>query len=556
MIAARPVDVLLMTTNFGLELLQEPYGIGILSAILRRAGYETMMLEPAVAALSWEQCYAVIAEQRPRMLGISMLFDGTLDAVVALVTEVRRKLPGTIVFVGGQAPTTRYASAAFEPLLRLCDAFLLGEAETNIVEYVGRSFAGGAKHDVPGLAYRSADGELVVTAPAKRVEELDQIPMQDRSVLRQIMLRRPGYSSAAVQAGRGCASSCSFCNYGTLRRIQGAQTKMRRKSFPAIFAEIEHLFHEYGVRDFHIEDESFFEDDPAYCRELVGFAERIAALPEPVTFDVLARIDCVDVEATRALKAAGMTRIFCGIDSVDPDDLKLFVKGYEPAAVHIGMERLLGLGYSVEVDAAYRLQTGYITWHPYSTLERIRNGLEFFKRYGNTPKLIQHYLMVFSGTPLKKKIEADGLLRQRDDDVESNRPNFAFLHPEVGWLFEAMIRYFTAWSPFRDGIRMLEKVVKLELPAARPEISELIELRRRCDAHFYDAFEEMLVAAEAGAGAAETAAISERRIGEVSDLASSAARNKIAAFCRDHGLGGDVVARIAEDALTLARYKL
>ncbi|HYH95029.1 hypothetical protein [Hyalangium sp.] len=38
-----------------------------------------------------------------------------------------------------------------------------------------------------------------------------------------------------------------------------------------------------------------------------------------------------------------------------------------------------------------------------------------------------------------------------------------------------MIAYFDVWSPFRDGIRMVEKKVRLEVPEAQVEIADLID---------------------------------------------------------------------------------
>src|SRR5215469_3471966 len=101
------VDVLLMTTNFGLKILQEPYGIGVLSAILQQRGFTTQLLEPGVEALSWKQCADIIRESRPKMLGISMLFDTAVNDVTEICSEIRCSLPATNIFLGGQAVTTR-----------------------------------------------------------------------------------------------------------------------------------------------------------------------------------------------------------------------------------------------------------------------------------------------------------------------------------------------------------------------------------------------------------------------------------------------------------------
>jgi len=491
-------DVLLMTTNFGLELLQEPYGIAILSALMQRDGVVTDILEPAVDALDWEQCLDVIIGRSPRILGISMLFDTNMPEVLSLVRGARAALPDLNVFVGGQAPTVRHSSELFAPLLTACDALLIGEAEISAPKYVRRVLAGESWTDLSGLAYRDADGHLVATPPAPRVEDLDQLPLPDRSVLRQILDKHPGYASASVQAGRGCDHNCSFCTYGTHRRIQHGLSRSRRRSVEKIYEELEYLFHEFGIRDFHIEDESLLSKDPEHRRALEWLAGSVAKLPDRVTFDALARIDCVDRETCRALKQAGLTTIYVGIDSIDSDDLKLFAKGYGPRQVHEGMRTLLDLGYSLDVDAEFRVSTGYITWHPYSTLERVRNSLEFFKSYRTTPKLIQHFLFIYSGAPLKRRIEADGLLLEGENAVQDARIGFRFLRPEVGALFEHMHAYFDEWSPLRDGIRLIEKVARFEARDTTPELELLIRLRRSLDGRFFEVFENMLTCAESG----------------------------------------------------------
>lgn len=550
------VDVLLMTVNFGVELMQEPYGIAMLSSLLTARGIRTSLLEPGVDALSWQACLDVIREQRPRILGISLLFDAAITATTELVHAARRALPGLHVFIGGQAVTTGYRLPAYDALVRACDAIFVGEAELGAPEYVSRVLDGRPWRELPGVAYHDADRGLVSNPPAPRMEDLDRMPPPDRAVLRQIMRKHPRYRTAAVQVGRGCASSCSFCSYGTLTRIQDGQRKLRRRSFASVFDEIERLFHDLGIRDFHIEDESLFDTSAEHNRELRWFADALRSLPEPISFDVLARIDCIDSDTVAALKAAGMTRVFVGIDSVDPEDLRLYGKGYAAEVAHDGLRKLLALGYSLDVDAEFRVQTGYITWNPYSTLSRIRNAYRFFIDYGNTPKLIQHHLFVFSGTPLKKTIARDGLYVPGGVAVGRSELNFRFAHPEIERLFAAMIGYFDVWSPLRDGIRMVEKTIRVELGHAAMAIEDLVTIRRRCDAHFFTAFGEMLVEVEHDRDGPRLAELTRSAIADLETSIPPGTLQRIADLCREHDLREDLVDAIRSNPLALARYKL
>jgi anaerobic magnesium-protoporphyrin IX monomethyl ester cyclase len=114
---------------------------------------------------------------------------------------------------------------------------------------------------------------------------------------------------ASIYTTLGCPYKCVFCcinaPFGTNR--------YRMRNPDKVVQEIDHLYHNYGVKTFKIIDEMFVLND----RHVSGICELLAAKPyaQELNFWAYARVDTVKPERLKLLREAGIRWLALGIES-------------------------------------------------------------------------------------------------------------------------------------------------------------------------------------------------------------------------------------------------
>ncbi len=121
--------------------------------------------------------------------------------------------------------------------------------------------------------------------------------------------------SASFDAGRGCPYQCSFC---TIINVQGRKSRFRSAD------DVEHLVRlnwAHGIHKFFITDDNF-----ARNREWEAIFDRLAELREKakIPLGLMIQVDtlCHKIENfVEKAKRAGVTRVFIGLENINPDNL-------------------------------------------------------------------------------------------------------------------------------------------------------------------------------------------------------------------------------------------
>jgi len=122
--------------------------------------------------------------------------------------------------------------------------------------------------------------------------------------------------SASFDAGRGCPYQCSFC---TIINVQGRKSRFRSAD------DVEHLVRlnwAQGIYKFFITDDNF-----ARNREWEAIFDRLIELREKagIPLGLLVQVDtlCHKIpNFVEKAKRAGVTRVFIGLENVNPDNLE------------------------------------------------------------------------------------------------------------------------------------------------------------------------------------------------------------------------------------------
>jgi len=282
--------------------------IARLEAVRAMAG---KFLDHCMASIPWEK-YAVV--------GFTSTFEQNL-ASLALAKRLKAAHPSITTVFGG----ANWEGEMGEELHRqfgFVDYVCSGEADESFPA-LAALLAGTATSVMlpPGVVYRQG-GRTLSTGRSMPVRDMDALPMPDFSdYFRE--WSESGASLATVpivlvETSRGCwwgdKSHCTFCG------LNGATLTYRKKSGARALAEMQHLSDLWQTDRIEVVDNIL---DMGYFSDLLP-ALAADGRPWEIFFEVKANLSHAQVAA---LRAAGVTRIQPGIESLSDHVLKLMGKG-------------------------------------------------------------------------------------------------------------------------------------------------------------------------------------------------------------------------------------
>ena len=258
-------------------------------------------------------------------------------------------------------------------------ALFAGEAEGGRLDLVLQdAFANALKplynfmNDLPGL-----DGVPTPLLPAARVE-------------------RTGGRLTSFDAGRGCPFQCSFC---TIINVQGRKSRYRSPE------DVERIIRSnlaQGIDHFFITDDNLARNknwEPMFDR-LIAMREG-----EGLKFNFVIQVDtlCHRIPGFIDKAArAGVTRVFLGLENINPDSLL----GAKKKQNRIAEYRKMLLDWKRVGCFTY---AGYILGFPNDTLESIVRDIEIIKRELPLDLLEFFCLTPLPGSEDHKKLHAAGV---------------------------------------------------------------------------------------------------------------------------------------------------
>jgi hypothetical protein len=173
--------------------------------------------------------------------------------------------------------------------------------------------------------------------------------------------------STSFDAGRGCPYQCSFC---TIINVQGRKSRYRSAD------DIEHLVRlnwANGIHKFFITDDNF-----ARNKQWEAIFDRLIELREQhgIPLGLLIQVDTLCHRIPNFIekaKRAGVTRVFIGLENVNPENLAAAKKRQNKITEY----RKMLLAWKAQ---GIMTLAGYILGFPADTPETIRRDIEIIKR--------------------------------------------------------------------------------------------------------------------------------------------------------------------------------
>lgn len=271
---------------------------------------------------------------------------------------------GALPIAGGPDSASRpelYLRAGFE-------AVVLGEGELTLVDLLGQYTPTGFASSVPGAVVRTPAGGTDRGPPRPYLSDLDALPLPawelvDMEGYLRRWEARTGERRAAILTSRGCPFDCSWCSKPTFGR------SFRQQSVPRVLDELSALAERYRV------------DYVRFCDDVFGIQRRwVEALTEGMAarglrlrFECLARVDLLKPELLPRLRAAGLARVYLGVESGSQRMLDRMNRGTRLEQI----ARLSAALKAHQIRQFWFLMLGY----PGETLSDLEATVRLFRRF-------------------------------------------------------------------------------------------------------------------------------------------------------------------------------
>jgi anaerobic magnesium-protoporphyrin IX monomethyl ester cyclase len=292
-----------------LQKLTYHYGIGILSAVLKKHGHETDLL--TLHKLEKKKIQKQIQEFNPDLVGITVTSNQfELSEKITAFIHTEFEVP---VVWGGVHPSVRPEECIRVPgVLGIC----LGEAEESLLEFVDildkKNNLEAGDLNIQNFWFNH-NGRVIKNPIRPLLQDLNSLPFCDREIIDfQKLLDYHQYLE--IRSSRGCPFHCSFCvnsSYQELYRGKGRYYRVR--SHESVLDEIEDLVNRYKHINSIIFDDELISVNKKWTLGLLEKYKQRFDFP----FNITVRADLVTEDFIKALKEAGCNMVMMGVENGD-----------------------------------------------------------------------------------------------------------------------------------------------------------------------------------------------------------------------------------------------
>jgi anaerobic magnesium-protoporphyrin IX monomethyl ester cyclase len=368
---------------------EPPLGICYLAAIAEKRGHEVKILDFEVEQLITlpEQIRAIM-NFRPDILGITSTTP-CYHKIEPLTRKIKELLDVKII-VGGPHMTV-LKEAVFFPSV---DFGVYGEGELTFAELLKELEKKGKKDysKINGLIYWK-NKKIKKTPPRMYIENLDSLDFPARHLLKldmyKLSIKKKGLVRITnIMAMRGCPYDCVFCSAHTM---WGRKARFRSPS--NVVDEIEECHKKYNISHFVFTDSTL----TLSRKQVEGICHELIRRGLKITWEGWTRANLIDEPLLRLMKSAGFNRISVGIESGDPNILKLIKK--EVALQDI--RKIYQIIKKLNIEATCSVMIG----HPGETKKTVMKTINFVR---SIPEIKYSGLSIatpYPGTELRKMAE-------------------------------------------------------------------------------------------------------------------------------------------------------
>lgn len=389
--------------------IQPSLGLGYLATAVRdKANVE--IIDCIKNKISIKRFGEIIYNYKPDIVGIQCYtFD--LKFIKEALSAIKNINSRIVTIIGGPHPSA-VPIETMEYFGGNLDFVYQGEAEKGLpllIDYLDGNHIN--LSDIPGLVWKEASTIRINEPYFHNDLDILGFPSWDLMLPHTYPEAQHGafykkFPIAPIILTRGCPYSCTFC---AGKVVSGK--RLRKRSVKNVINEIQILYKDYGIREFHIVDDNFTLDisyAKDFLKQLIAQNLDISlATPNGI------RMDCIDGELLALLKQSGLYLISLGIESGSDRILNLMKKNLSVNIIKEKVRFIRTFGFDI---AAF-----FIVGFPGETEEDIRKTIKLSLELDLTRANFFTYLP-FPGTTSYQALKEDGEL----DNVDWR--NFYFMN--------------------------------------------------------------------------------------------------------------------------------
>jgi radical SAM superfamily enzyme YgiQ (UPF0313 family) len=352
------IDILLIQCDPFNSIAIEDYSMGLLyiATFLESKGFKVKIISTMnLIFTSNEQFRDKIKSYNPKITGFYTISDN-IDLVLHRAEEIKKWMPDTWVVLGGPAAVSDGERLLKYPFI---DGVVTGEGEY-ATEIICQAIIKGQGDlsSAPGLIYRQ-NGNICYGSPVEYIQELDTLPSPDVKYFKHSQFFR-------MVSGRGCPYKCAFCFQA------GHGPKYRFRSAENLLNEIITKMEAHPFNIFSFIDDVFMMDTDRCMQVALGLEEYRKRTNRDFLFFCHGRVNVLEnrPDLIQALARVGMVRLQLGIESGDPDILKIYRKQITKDHVRKVVECVRDTGTATVIG-------GFIMGGPFESEKTVTNTIDF-----------------------------------------------------------------------------------------------------------------------------------------------------------------------------------
>ncbi|MBN1342232.1 MAG: radical SAM protein [Phycisphaerae bacterium] len=367
-----------------LGCVSPPLGLMYLGGAVLQAGGECRIVDMEAQAVDTEGLCQIIEQEAPDLVGLTATTP-IYDNARKVGQAIRDRFPGIRLGLGGVHATITGRQVLDEgPQF---DFAVCGEGEQAIQEIMAATAGGRSLDGIPGVLVRR--GEEIIESPRRSiVQDLDSLPIPARHLLDpadyQHYLPGKGFVRyASLFTSRGCPFRCIFCSQHTMHG-----RTMRWHGVDRVIEELRYITETEGIRHVIFMDETLTLNKP----RVIELCRAIRDADLRLTFEGWTHASTVDEELLIEMKAAGLIRLSFGIESGDPEILKVIQKG-------VTLEQIRR-AYEIADKVGVETRGSAMLGHPFETRASAWRTIKFIRGIKECQQVFLNVACPYPGTEL------------------------------------------------------------------------------------------------------------------------------------------------------------
>lgn len=332
-----PPNENMLTTNVPSVVEEEkgfypPLGLMYVAAYAEaNTEHEVEFLDAQVKRMNHAMIEQEIKRIKPDIVGIQAMTFTLIDVLLTAKTIKRVNKEIKVVLGGPHVNIYPEETVAFPEV----DYIILGEGEVTFTDLIQNIENTQKLKEIKGIIYKEGK-KIINTGSRDLMNNLDSIPFPARHLTsyheyHSLLAKRSPITTMITS--RGCPYKCIFCDRPHLGK------KFRARSAKNVVDEMEECVR-MGIEEFFLYDDTFSVDS----QRVFNICDEILNRGLKIGWDIRTRVDNVSNDLLKKLKEAGCERIHYGVESGNPEVLKVLRKGITIEQVRNAFEMTRNIG--------------------------------------------------------------------------------------------------------------------------------------------------------------------------------------------------------------------